>query len=134
VIGDVLTVVLLTLGALFSLTAAVGVLRLPDVFTRMHAITKAGSVGVGLIMAGVAVHFGDEVPVITRAAAIVVFVLVTSPVSAQMIGRAAYAIGIPLAERTHLDDLAGDYEDPEDLFEGRPTGSLPRAPSEREET
>ena len=120
-IREVLSVALLALGTFFMLTAAVGVLRLPDVLTRMHAITKAGSVGVGLAMAGVAVHFGGEAAVITRAAAIVLFVFVTSPVSAQMIGRAAYAIGVPLADSTRRDDLAEDYEDPTALFEAAPT-------------
>lgn len=117
---EVLSVVLLGLGALFTMAAAIGLLRLPDVLTRMHAITKAGSVGIGLIMAGVAVHFGTDVPVITRAGAIVLFVFVTSPVSAQMIGRAAYAIGVPLAESTRHDDLAEDYDDPTTMFEAQP--------------
>ncbi len=46
-------------GGALMLLAAVGVLRMPDIFTRMHAATKPAVLGIGLIMASVAVHFGE---------------------------------------------------------------------------
>jgi multicomponent Na+:H+ antiporter subunit G len=55
----------------------------------MHGITKAGTLGIILVSVSVAVHFGD-LSVATRAAALIVFVLLTAPVSAHMIGRAGY--------------------------------------------
>ena len=100
-----LTAVLLLTGGLFGFVAAVGMLRLPDMITRMHASTKAGTLGAGLILAAVAVHF-MEIGITLRAAAAILFLLLTAPVAAHVIGRAAYRCGIELWERTGVDELA----------------------------
>lgn len=92
---EIVTAVLVLAGALFAFFAALGVLRLPDVLIRMHASTKAGTLGCGLILAAVAVHFG-ETGIVARAVAAIVFLLLTAPVGAHMIGRAAYRTGVPL--------------------------------------
>lgn len=99
-----ISAVLLCLGALFTLLAAVGIVRLPDLFTRMHAITKAGTLGVGLSLLGVA-FFHLELGVATRALAVILFVLLTAPVASHLIGRAAYMAGHPLWEGTKADVL-----------------------------
>jgi multicomponent Na+:H+ antiporter subunit G len=96
-------------GALFVLVATLGLLRFPDMFLRMHAVTKAGTLGAGLLMIAVALHFRD-VSVATRALGVLVFVLLTAPVSAHMIGRAGYLAGVRLWERTALDELEGRYD------------------------
>ncbi|NJK87946.1 MAG: monovalent cation/H(+) antiporter subunit G [Myxococcales bacterium] len=96
-------------GAFFVASATLGTLRFPDVFTRMHAITKAGTLGVGLFMAATAVHFGEDISVVTRAGGIILFTFLTAPVSAQMIGRAAYVVKAPRAPSTHLDELAEEF-------------------------
>lgn len=90
---EVITAVLLLLGGAFSVFAGIGIVRLPDVFIRMHAATKVGTLGAGLIMAGVAVYFGDG-GVILRCVLIGVFLMLTAPIAAHMIGRAALRIGI----------------------------------------
>jgi multicomponent Na+:H+ antiporter subunit G len=100
-----LTAALVLAGGLFGFVAAVGMLRLPDMIIRMHASTKAGTLGAGLILAGVAVHF-MEVGITLRAAAAILFLLLTAPVAAHVIGRAAYHCGIRLWERTGVDELA----------------------------
>lgn len=92
---DILLALLLVLGGAFAFVAGLGVLRMPDVLIRMHASTKAGTLGCGLILLGVAVDFGD-VSTVSRAVAAIVFLLVTAPVAAHMIGRAAYRAGVPL--------------------------------------
>ncbi|MEM8591614.1 MAG: monovalent cation/H(+) antiporter subunit G [Pseudomonadota bacterium] len=84
---------LLLIGSLLSVFAGIGILRLPDVFIRMHAATKVGTLGSGLIMAAAAVHFGDTA-VVVRCILIVFFLLLTAPIGAHMIGRAALSIGI----------------------------------------
>lgn len=104
-IQDAVTLGLLAGGTFFILVAGLGTIRMPDVFTRMHAITKAGTLGVGLTMAAVAVHFGGQPEIVTRAVAVLVFTLITSPASAQMIGRAAYLVGVPMAKESVRDDL-----------------------------
>ncbi len=102
---DYLTALLVLAGGLFGFVAAVGMLRLPDMITRMHASTKAGTLGGGLIMAAVAVHF-MEIGITLRAGAAILFLLLTAPVAAHVIGRAAYRCGIELWERTWIDELA----------------------------
>ncbi len=97
-------------GAFFMLVAAVGILRLPDFYTRMHAITKAGTLGVGLILLGISLHFA-HLSAITRAAAVFTFVLLTAPVSAHMIGRAGYLDHVPLWKGTLVDQLRQQYEE-----------------------
>ncbi|NJO21640.1 MAG: monovalent cation/H(+) antiporter subunit G [Sphingomonadales bacterium] len=103
--SDILTSVLVIAGGMFALAAAIGVVRLPDVFIRMHASTKAGTLGCGLILVAVAVHFA-ETGIVAQAAAAVVFLLLTAPVAAHMIGRAAYRTGVPLWKETVIDELA----------------------------
>jgi len=105
--NDALAAVMLLAGALFSLVAAVGVMRLPDLLVRMHAATKAGTLGAGLIFLGVAL-VDMETGVTLRALAAICFLLLTAPVSAHLIGRAAYRSGIRLWARTRVDEL-GEY-------------------------
>ena len=57
--AESVALLLLLLGAVFMLLAAIGMVRMPDVLTRMHSSTKSGTLGVGLIMLGVALVFGD---------------------------------------------------------------------------
>lgn len=102
---EIVTAFFVLAGGLFAFAAALGVLRLPDVLIRMHASTKAGTLGCGLILVAVAVHFGD-VGTIARAIAAIVFLLLTAPVAAHMIGRAAYRTGVRLWQGTVIDDLA----------------------------
>lgn len=95
---------LILLGGFFCFVAGLGVLRLPDVLIRMHASTKAGTLGSGLILIAVAVFFGD-ITTITRAVATILFLLITAPVAAHMIGRAAFRSGVPLWN-TKIEDGA----------------------------
>lgn len=96
-------------GGVFSLVAAIGVLRLPDILVRMHASTKAGTLGAGLILLAVAVFF-REGGIVTRAMAGIGFLLLTAPVAAHMIARASYIAGVPLWDRTVLDQLRRRYD------------------------
>jgi multicomponent Na+:H+ antiporter subunit G len=108
---DFVTGALLFLGALFLVIAAVGLLRMPDLFMRMSTTTKASVLCVGLVLAGGAFFFAD-LAVTTKVFAVVVFVGLTAPVAAHMIGRAAYQEGVTLWHGTLFDDLRGKY-DPE---------------------
>jgi multicomponent Na+:H+ antiporter subunit G len=102
--SDVLAAVLMVAGAVFALVAAVGVARLPDLLIRMHAATKAGTLGAGLILLAVAIQ-GAETGLTLRALAAISFLLLTAPVSAHLIGRAAYRVGVRLWERTRVDEF-----------------------------
>lgn len=100
---------LILVGALLMLLAAVGLLRLPDLLTRMHATTKAAALGVILMMLAVAMHFA-QVGVVARALAIIVFILMTAPVAAHVIGRAGYFVGSRLWSGTVKDELRPNYD------------------------
>jgi multicomponent Na+:H+ antiporter subunit G len=96
---------LLVLGALFMLLAAVGLVRLPDLYLRMSATSKAATLGASLVLLGAAVHFGTAA-VAGRAVVIVVFLFLTAPVAAHAIGRAGYRRKSPLWTGTIADELA----------------------------
>ena len=100
---DILTAVVWLAGSAFSLLAAVGVLRMPDVFTRMQASTKASTLGLACLLIGAAMQFGDFASFI-RVASIGAFILLTTPVSGHVIARASYFAGVPLWEGTVLDE------------------------------
>jgi multicomponent Na+:H+ antiporter subunit G len=94
------------LGAGFMALAGVGILRMPDLFTRMHASTKGASLGVALLLFAAALWFGD-LSVTTKAVLTTGFVFLTAPVAAHMLGRAAYARKIPLWEHSLIDEARG---------------------------
>ena len=112
---DLLTAAFLILGGGFVAIAGLGLLRLPDVLIRMHASTKAGTLGVGLMVIGVAIQFGDLV-IATKAVLIILFLLLTAPVAAHLIGRSAYRSGTPLWSRTVIDE----WKDSADVHQPRP--------------
>ncbi len=101
--------VVLVLGAAFTLLAAVGVVRLPDLYTRMHAASKAGAVGGGLILVAVAV-LSQDASVSMRAVIGVLFLLLTTPVSAHLLARASYLSGYKPCNQTLIDELASNNE------------------------
>ncbi|MCZ4271180.1 monovalent cation/H(+) antiporter subunit G [Maritalea porphyrae] len=95
---------LLIVGAFFSLAAAIGILRLPDLYTRMHAASKAGTLGSGLALIAIAV-FAMDGSVSMRALAGFVFFLLTAPISAHLLAKAAYAAGYRPLDEMHVNDL-----------------------------
>lgn len=102
--------VLLVVGSGFALVAALGLLRLPDVYMRMHAASKAGTLGSGLMLMALAL-FSVELAVATRALAGVVFFLLTAPVSAHLLAKAAYAVGYRPDPMTRPDALQDTQQD-----------------------
>ena len=100
--------IIVSLGTLFILLAAIGLLRMPDLYLRMSVTTKAATLGVGLILIGLALYY-METSITTRVIAIIVFLLLTAPISAHVIGRASYFIGVPLWNKTKIDELEGMY-------------------------
>jgi len=106
---DTVIGVMWIVGSAFALLAAVGVLRMPDVFTRMQASTKASTLGVGCLVIGAALLLGDAASAI-RLLSIGGFLLLTTPVSAHVIARGSYRAGVPLWDGTVLDERRRDLE------------------------
>jgi multicomponent Na+:H+ antiporter subunit G len=89
-------------GAVFHFSAGLGMLRMPDAYTRMQAGTKATTLGNTLVLAGLAFyHPGWTLKLVI----LIFFVLMTNPVSSHALARAAYRIRIPMAPQTAIDVL-----------------------------
>ncbi len=102
---EIVTGIMLIIGASFALAASIGLIRLKDVYMRMHAASKAGTLGSGVMLLALAVHAGD-LAIVTRAVAGVVFFLLTAPISAHLLAKAAYAAGYRPCADTKEDALA----------------------------
>lgn len=101
---EIVSAVVISIGVIFVFIGAVGLLRLPDFYIRVSAITKAATVGVACIMIGVALVY-NEISIAIKAFAVVMFLLITSPIASHIIGRAAYNAGVPLWKKTFVDEL-----------------------------
>ena len=106
---DIFIGFLSTVGALAILFASLGILRMPDFYLRLSVTVKAATLGVGLLLFCAAIIFPD-ISVSTKALAITFFLIITSPIAAHMIARAAYFTGTPLWKDTIADELAGMYD------------------------
>ncbi|MBB5985430.1 monovalent cation/H(+) antiporter subunit G [Sphingobium lignivorans] len=106
-----LAMLLLSLGALFLLVAAIGVFRLPDPLQRMHSATKAGTLGATLMLLGV--MLSGTLDGMMTGSLVILFLLLTLPIGAQLLGRAAYVSGTKL-EGLEQDPLEGELERAED--------------------
>lgn len=107
--GDVVTAVLMPAGGAFCALGALGMLRFPDLLTRLHAATKPQTIGLLLILAGVAAQAGSG-PSAAPLLLVAVFQLITAPVAAQTIGGAAYRTGAVDPEALTLDESSDPGE------------------------
>ena len=106
---EIIVIALMVVGCALMLLAGVGIVRMPDLFTRMHVATKSATLGVGCVMVAIAIFFGD-LAVFTRALLVILFFFLTAPVGAHLIGRAGYIVGTPLWPGTKWDELKGKYD------------------------
>ncbi|OZS77020.1 Na+/H+ antiporter subunit G [Tetzosporium hominis] len=102
-----LIVIFISVGVFFILVTAIGLIRLPDIYSRAHAASKSATLGVMSILIGVFLHFwlieGNFNPRIILG---IVFLFITGPVGGHMMAKAAYFSGVPLAKETVRDDMA----------------------------
>ena len=117
---NIILAILSTVGALSILFASIGVLRMPDFYLRLSVTVKASTLGVGLLLICAAIMFPYDVSVTTKSIAIIFFLLLTAPIAAHMIGKAAYFIGIPLWKGTIIDELKGMYNKETHCLESDP--------------
>ncbi|HEU5087216.1 MAG TPA: monovalent cation/H(+) antiporter subunit G [Roseiflexaceae bacterium] len=106
--SDIMSDVLILTGAIFLLLAAVGVLRMPDLFTRMQSASKASTLGIACVLLALAFHF-PGISVNIRVVGTIVFFYLTAPITAHLVGRAAYFVGVPVWKGTVIDELRGRY-------------------------
>lgn len=98
----------LLLGAFFMFLAGLGTYRFPDLYSRMHAATKAASFGVGLMLTGFVIYYFSWYYLI-ESILIVGFVFITAPIAAHMLGRAGYLLNVPLYDKTIADEMQELY-------------------------
>ena len=113
---------LIAAAVFFTFVGAVGILRLPDVYTRAHAASKADTLGAGFAVAAVAIHFGVQL-VAVKVLLLLVFIYVTNPTASHAISRAAYLQDAPVWIRT--EDGSGELIAPRE--NGDDTDSEPRS-------
>ncbi|WP_052131403.1 monovalent cation/H(+) antiporter subunit G [Planococcus sp. CAU13] len=105
-IVNILIIILISTGVLFSVVTALGLIRLPDVYTRTHAASKSSTLGVLAILSGTFLHFWlIEGSFNTQMIIAIAFLFITAPVGGHLIGRAAYVYGIKVADETVRDDM-----------------------------
>lgn len=97
-IGSIITLI----GSLFILLGAIGLVRMPDLFTRIQAGTKASTLGTMLSLLGLGIMHFDW---IGKVVILIVFVLLTNPVSSHVLARAAHYLKVPMTEKTVTDKL-----------------------------
>ena len=100
-IAEYVVIALLLIGGAFTLIGAIGLVRLPDFYTRLHAPTKATTVGVGSIILASVVYFSTQGEGIGISEVLItVFLFITAPISANLMAKAAMHIGIPTSAKT----------------------------------
>lgn len=107
---DIICGTFMVIGTAFMFLGTVGLVRMPDLLTRMQTATKPPTLGVFCLMLSVALYFADF-GVAVRAVAITVFVFLTAPVAAHMIARAGYQVGVKFWQGTVIDELKEKYRD-----------------------
>lgn len=104
---EIVSSILIIIGVMFMLIATIGLLRFPDFYIRMSAITKGATLGLGLILSGMGIYF-NEPDMFLKVVVIICFTFITSPVAAHVIGRTAVRNKIGFWERTDLKEFQ-DY-------------------------
>ncbi|MDO9548585.1 MAG: monovalent cation/H(+) antiporter subunit G [Candidatus Marinimicrobia bacterium] len=108
VFGGIVTLI----GSVFLLLGALGIVRMPDVYNRMQAGTKATTLGTLLFLTGIAIG-QIECMCIFRILILILFIIFTNPISSHALARAAHHIGIPLTDKSVTDALADDESEKE---------------------
>jgi len=101
---EMVSAVFMLLGAIFVFLSAVGIVKMPDLYTRMSATTKASTFGLVFIFIGTSLLWG-EAGIIGRSVVIILFLFFSAPIAAHIIGRAGYADGVKLYHKTRVDQM-----------------------------
>ncbi len=109
-LNEIIGYVIICFGILFDFFGVLGLLRLPDVYNRLQAATKCVTFGSAGILIGVLVYSGFT-PTGFKAILCTVFILLTSPVTAHAVAKAAHNSGIKMAKETVVDHYEEDNND-----------------------
>lgn len=111
ILANSLVVIFISIGVLFIVVAAIGIYRLPDLYTRAHAASKSATLGVMSLLIGVFIYFwlieGHFNPRILLG---VLFIFITGPVGGHIMTRSSYIAGVESCPETVHDDLHEEIE------------------------
>lgn len=109
IIFEIIAAAALLLGSFLMIVSAIGLVRFPDVFCRMHASGKAGTLGIVMVLTGTIVFFMipgvADISVFFRAMLAIFFQFITTPAATHLLARAAYITQYPVSDRTAVDEL-----------------------------
>jgi len=108
---DLVSAITLVVGLAFLFIGAVGVLRLPDAYNRIHSASICVTLGLSGMIVAACLHIGTF-PIITKAGATIVFILAATPVGSHLLAKAAHHGGLIMWDRTLSDDLTDDKRHP----------------------
>ncbi len=128
---DIIVGIFAFLGTVFVFLAAVGMIRMPDTYLRISVTTKAATLGIGLLMLAGAIH-SNEIAITAKALAIILFIFLTAPVSAHLIGRTSYYSGVKLWKNSVVDDLKGKYNAHTDFLDSDLENSSEKSSDQKE--
>ncbi|ALX48155.1 monovalent cation/H(+) antiporter subunit G [Lentibacillus amyloliquefaciens] len=105
VIFNIIVAIFLLAGSFFLISSSIGTIRFPDVYTRLHATTKASTLGIASLLIGAFLFLYIQHDIISgKLLLAIVFTLITSPVAAHMISRAAHRVGIKPVTKNRTDE------------------------------
>jgi multicomponent Na+:H+ antiporter subunit G len=113
-VKDVIVAVLSGIGLFFGLTGAVGIVRMPDVYTRIQCSSKTITMGAMPLLAAVAVAKGADSTYGSRALIVAVLLVIVNPAASHALARAAYKTGVPMWEGSVVDEPRDDEPRPTD--------------------
>lgn len=107
-LSQIMILIIATIGVLFSLLSAIGILRLPDVYTRMHALGKGATLGISCLMIAAGLYYPEY---LSRMIFLVVLFFVTGPIASTTMARAAYRISKPQEKFVlKYDEMAREHK------------------------
>ena len=107
IVLEVIASIALLFGSFLVVVSAIGLIRLPDVYCRMHAAGKAGTLGIVMMLLGtIAIFLDSDRSVFFRGMLAVFFQFLTTPAATHLLARAAYIRDYPVSDRTAVDELA----------------------------
>lgn len=108
-ITEFIVALLLFIGIGIRLLSTIGILRFGDVYLRMHASTKASTLGLFFILGATALYFADSLVTIKMGALFGIYFF-TAPIGTQVLAHGAYVSGVPMVKETRVDQLAEELE------------------------
>lgn len=111
-VRDLLAILTLTVGLFFMFVGVLGVLRLPDAYSRMHAASKCTTLGLTGMLIAAGLHLWT-LDVVAKSATVIIFTYIATPIGAHLLAKAAHHGKLPQWDRTLSDELAEDKANPD---------------------